>query len=397
MAPPFVEFGDQPIPPTSTPTSTSTSTPTRTPTATSTPTPTDTATPTNTPTVTNTPTNTPTPSNTPTPVIAALVVNTNADGDDGTCDLANCTLREAIAQANNNAPSLDAISFAPHVVGSIVLTGGELAISDDLVINGPGAGTLTISGGNLSGVFSIDSGSTTMTDLTIANGVVVGDFGSGGGIFVGNGATLLASNLALHDNSAAEGGAIALAGTATLQNVELYNNQAQSYGGAIYQDGRLTIDSSSIYSNTVIGGFSGGSGGGIFFIDGFGADLEVTNSAIYSNTAIYDGGGIGMRTGEQGMFATLTNTTISGNRAGSNGGGIAASAARYTLNNVTITNNTADSDNDGDGMGGGIFYDHFTGSLTAGNIAAGRQPRSVGQGTRLRARTLRHAPVAATI
>jgi len=102
--------------------------------------------PTNTPTVTNTPTNTSTPTTTPTPVIAALVVNTNADGDDGTCDVANCTLREAIDQANN-IPGIGAIAFAPNVVGTIVLS-GELAISDDLVINGPGAATLTVSGDN---------------------------------------------------------------------------------------------------------------------------------------------------------------------------------------------------------------------------------------------------------
>jgi len=144
----------------------------------------------------------------------------------------------------------------------------------------------------------------------------------------------LADRLELHDNSAGYGGALANAGTATLQNVRIYNNQAQQQGGGIFQEGHLTIDRSSIYSNAALGG----SGGGILTLDGGAVRVELTNSAIYSNTTTEDGGGIGVRTAEVNMTATLTNTTISGNRAAGNGGGIAARTGFFTLNNVTIDN-----------------------------------------------------------
>ena len=56
------------------------------------------------------------------------------------------SLREAI-QAANSAPGADLIRFAPAARdGTITLTSGELSITDDLVLDGPGVNRLTISG-----------------------------------------------------------------------------------------------------------------------------------------------------------------------------------------------------------------------------------------------------------
>src|SRR5688572_19240142 len=52
------------------------------------------------------------------------------------------TLRQALFDANANANPADAIQFQPGLSGVILLNHGELAITDSVLINGPGAGAL---------------------------------------------------------------------------------------------------------------------------------------------------------------------------------------------------------------------------------------------------------------
>ncbi len=66
----------------------------------------------------------------------------------------NCTLREAIEQANGTAQA-DTIVFSPSVTGIITLINGQLTVSSNLSISGPGAKNLTISGNNADRVFLI--------------------------------------------------------------------------------------------------------------------------------------------------------------------------------------------------------------------------------------------------
>ena len=47
------------------------------------------------------------------------------------------------------------ISFAEGVSGTITLTSGELSIINDLIIDGPSSGEVTISGNDASRVFVI--------------------------------------------------------------------------------------------------------------------------------------------------------------------------------------------------------------------------------------------------
>src|SRR5579871_1601051 len=75
---------------------------------------------------------------TPRPAHAATItVNSTADNGPGNCS-ATCTLRDAIAVANSG----DTISFS--VTGTITLTGGTLTIAKDLMISGPGAGSMAV-------------------------------------------------------------------------------------------------------------------------------------------------------------------------------------------------------------------------------------------------------------
>ena len=140
------------------------------------------------------------------------------------------SLRQAVLDANAN-PGADLIRFAPAARdGTIALTSGQLSITDDLTIDGPGVNRLTISGNDASRVFSV-SGSTTdveIRDLTIANGratgtTVVGPFGPvtlGGGL-LNTGARVVLSHVTMANNQAvgaiAQGGAIANVFGATLE------------------------------------------------------------------------------------------------------------------------------------------------------------------------------------
>src|SRR4051794_34753034 len=68
------------------------------------------------------------------------------------------SLRDGIFQANAT-PGADTITFSPlfGVAQVITLTTGDLPISDDVTIAGPGAKLLTISGNNASDIFYVDA------------------------------------------------------------------------------------------------------------------------------------------------------------------------------------------------------------------------------------------------
>src|SRR4051812_28613256 len=109
-------------------------------------------------------------------VAATFTVNSTADTDDGACDAANCTLREAI-QAANAAPGADIIRF---IIGTGVRTISPTAtlptITDPVTIDGttqPGfAGSPIIeiegsSAPNGSNGLRISAGSSLITGLVI--------------------------------------------------------------------------------------------------------------------------------------------------------------------------------------------------------------------------------------
>src|SRR5262245_39596311 len=107
------------------------------------------------------------------------VLNLNDSGLD--------SLRAAIFAANAN-PGADEIDFA--TTGTIVLTTGQLDVTDSVTINGPGADALTVSGEWVSRVFAIaDNPPVLIAGLTVANGVSYGS--PGGGISMAGGTLTL--------------------------------------------------------------------------------------------------------------------------------------------------------------------------------------------------------------
>jgi hypothetical protein len=160
-------------------------------------------------------------------------------------------------------------------------------------------------------------------------------------------------------------------GSLVVVNSLFLNNVAVGDGGAIAESGPTT----SITGSLIVGNASGARGGAVFAA---GTTLFVQNSTIANNTAAGDagtsqgGGGIELETTGTGLQASsITNSTITGNRAlnsaGVFGGGIDAFSLGGDLQllNDTINANFA-------AVGGGIIWEQITGSISVQNtILAG--------------------------
>jgi hypothetical protein len=145
-------------------------------------------------------------------------------------------------------------------------------------------------------------------------------------------------------------------------------------------EGSLTIDANqmhrvfSVVSDTTaelrgmtVTGGRAHDGGGIH--NDKNATLTLTNSTVSGNAAEDDGGGI-----YNSGTLTLTNSTVSGNTADDtdpSGGGIYNNSGTATLTNSTVSENTAK-------YGGGIFNAHATMMLTNSTVSGNRGPFAAG-------------------
>ncbi|HEX8998535.1 MAG TPA: choice-of-anchor Q domain-containing protein, partial [Blastocatellia bacterium] len=170
------------------------------------------------------------------------------------------------------------------VTGTITTYSGDLLIDRNLTINGPGAGSLTVSGNDSSRVFFVNTSAFSLSNLTVAHGMAAGGNGAGGG----GGAAGLG------------GGMFVNTGTVTLTNVPFANNQAVGGNGGT-------------------SGCCGGGGGG----GGIGSNGGASGSP----------GGQGGDGGDGGSFNTLggnggasgVNGADGGDGAGGGGAGSQAS------------------------------------------------------------------------
>jgi hypothetical protein len=237
------------------------------------------------------------------------------------------SLRQAIA----SAVSGDTIIFAAGLTGAITLTSGELGISKNLTITGPGAKTLSVRRSLAAGtpffrIFSVGAGqSVSISGLTIADG----DLNT--------------------SSFTSRGGGIYTAGVLTLSNCVVSNNKVGSLGGGIAIEGTGKLD----MTNCTVSGNRAetGGGGGIYNNSGLttGPALIVRNSTISDNYGGNTGGGIA----SSSISAQVTNSTISGNTAARRGGGI-FNDAYLDISYSTVTDNEARNDPSVTCGGGGI-------------------------------------------
>ena len=175
----------------------------------------------------------------------------------------------------------------------------------------------------------------------------------------------------LYGNSAGRGGGIySIFGSVTVDTSEIFGNDALGNGGGLYIDATATSElvTSNVYDNSAV------DGGGLYLTTQQGSatwhTMTLENSTIISNTASGNGGGVYF---DEGNYK-VTNSTISGNTANDHGGGVYGNKTTSVLfSNVTITHNTADFADTGDGKGGGFYQAmdsdlEFNNSIIAGNL-----------------------------
>ena len=329
--------------------------------------------------------------------LVTITVTSPADNGPG-------SLRDAIAAA----PSGATINFA--VAGTIMLTNGELLITKDLAIVGPGPGNLTVQRSMASGImdfriFHVAVGNSLISGLTVINGretlgggimnedtltlsnmVFIGNAvtnlsgleGAGGGIYNTNNATMTVYNSVISTNQAqggnfkGSGGGIYNAGTLTLLNSKIDANtsdgQQGGFGGGIYNFQTLVLDHSTVNGNFAIGktGRLGApaQGGGIYTVGSARLVLSTVsqNSATSGDGSAGDGGSSSGGGIFNGQFSTvLDRSTVSGNSATGgfgafgNGGAAAGGGIANQGGNVSSVNSTLSGNSATGGASSGLF------------------------------------------
>jgi hypothetical protein len=283
-----------------------------------------------------------------------------------------------------------------------VTLGSELVIENDVILDGEG--NLTLDGNQQQRVFSVPRGVTAeLIELSITNGRETEEHGGG----IRNEGTLTLLDSTVSQSSAgresgcrtddasllcSEGGAIWNTGTLTLSNTSIVDSTAHFGGGLANREGAMTVIDSEIRGNLAAGcrgpgGIVCSGGGGIWnsaeltmiksqvsqSTADWGAGIytrrtfTMTDSAVFENSAGFDGGGIL-------DFETLeiVNSTVADNIAGQSGGGIANQAGLLELIATTLSGNIAAA------AGGAVFNPPGADAELLRSTASGNEAESGG-------------------
>jgi hypothetical protein len=344
--------------------------------------------------------------------LLSVTVNTLVDENDGV-GIGGVSLRDAIS----SAPSGETIEFA--VSGRIRLVHGQLAITKNLTITGPGAELLTIDAsgsdptptaknGDGSRVLEISDGAShTLIDVKLFGlSLTGGDVSDSGGAVRSEESFSIINCVMSGNSSRGVGGAISISKssgvTVEIHSSTISGNSSHDAGGGIFAfGGDSALLSTTTISSSTISGNEARFGGGIYNGTFFGT-TTVINSLITGNSAIGRGGGVlnhnlerantiiqattisgnvtrenggGFYEFRSGAFSstTISSSTISGNRADISGGGVYAIPQNtgFEVKYSTITNNTADADSVGGGLGGGIRFGAAPATILFHTIVAG--------------------------
>ena len=311
-----------------------------------------------------------------------FTVNTAADDATPATNPGSLSLREALELANGSlallaltpaqraqvqvqllpptAPSTDLITFdtCTFSTSQTILLGPpdsppvELPLITGRVnVVGPGSALLAIDGQSHARIFDIASGANVVISALSINDA---DPESSGGGIRNLGALSLSQSILTGDGSGGSGGGVYNAGRLTVTNTSFDENFA-SYGGAVYNQvgGTLTTNGVQIefgYAHRGAGIYNAGA-------------ASMTNSRVYDNFAGSSdsdpayGSGAGIANTSSGTL-TLTDSTVTGNTAEHNGGGI-ENQGRLTVTRSYINDNTSNY-----GDGGGIWDSYYFGSET---------------------------------
>jgi CSLREA domain-containing protein len=286
---------------------------------------------------------------------SAAVITVTTDLDAPLANDGECTLREAItnAQVNSTAGSTDCVAggaideivFSTYfdTPRTINLVSNLPFLSGHMTVSGPGLANLTISGGGTHRIFIVSdadgtpNSSVTIRDLTLRDGLADGN---GGGAIVSL-ELLTLTRLRLENNNAGvgSGGAVRLqAGTLLVQNSLFKGNSAPDasfgLGGAISASNLTT--SLQIVSSVFDGNSAQLGGGAVYSLA---TNTTAFNSTFARNTASANLGGGALNV--PGASLSIDRSWITENSVGAPAGGIQFTGNTLTLTRTTLDNNIA--------------------------------------------------------
>jgi hypothetical protein len=317
------------------------------------------------------------------------------------------SLRNAIQLAN--APGGGTIRVQTNLTGTITLLTPLPVLTQNITVIGPGAVQLSVNGGGIYVLTNAAGNTATIEGLT----VTVANFGNlsflGCNVTTGlspdrhgaclNAGNMHATNCMFSGMTAADvGGAILNSGSLIVSACTFTNNAccaldneggtiqvenstlAKSYSsdngaggrsaGIWNESGTVVVRNCSITNNSAL------RGGGIWN----GGTLTVSNSTLAQNRASYSSGPMpgGAIFNDTNASATLVNTTVSGNYAMNQGGGILNLGTLWLLNCTIASNQAYGNPSDGALAGGGIWNSgnvHSKNTIIAGNtVQQGQGP-----------------------
>lgn len=205
--------------------------------------------------------------------------------------------------------------------------------------------------GKITGGFANNGGGVNVSEdnavFTLEGGSICGNNADDGGVYVrGNGYFNMKGGSVSNNTASSQGGGIYVCsgGKLDMSDADVSGNTASNDGGGMY----LKIDKDATFTNCTIKGNTSFDYGGGIYMDAGGKTLTINgkNTAIDNNNASDDGGGIHLRNGTINM----TGGSVSGNITRYDSGGVkVSSSCTFTADGVTISNNTA-SNEEGSGI-----------------------------------------------
>ncbi len=234
---------------------------------------------------------------------------------------------------------------------SFIMSGGTISGNKATHLNASRGGAVYVLGG---GSFYMSGGSIEgNTAYGFGGAVAIKD-----GNFNMSGTGVIQDNLSYYQGGAAyvENGAFNMSG-GTIKN----NRTHTKGGGAFVTGGSFNMTGGTISSNTALNEDSdtgedviadGNDGGGAFVTGG--GSLTLSNGSITGNIAGSQGGGVYIETGS----FTMNSGSLSNNRSYGSAGGAFVKNGNFTLNNGEVTSNKAlnmDDTSSSGNTGGGVF------------------------------------------
>lgn len=289
----------------------------------------------------------------PTPICAPIyIVSKTADTNDGVCSATDCSLREAVNNANAcpgaQTIRLPAAGYALTILGNgeDANATGDLDITDDLTILGEGAPSINGMGDDR--IFEVFSPAVVDLNLLILiNGL------EQAGAAVYNHSDLTIRSSSIHDNVAvvppggsgvsAGGGVFNETGTMRLIDTQLFGNSADMGGGA-HNFATANFEAENVLFQGNVGNSTAGG-----FWNNFASNAILTDVEFRANEAADHAGGLYNAGHLEGDLLTFDE-----NVAGLDGGGLWVGPDGETfLYDAWFTNNNAS-------RGGGVFNQGLT-------------------------------------